>query len=271
MATLPTRQELSERLRAFDSWQLPRFGIAIVLFLVAIFANLPLLRWLPQHGIPRQVIVVIMAAELSAMAGFLWYVRHRARAASLACPSCRRPFTDSRARRQALSVGRCPSCYAPLASDTVEPSYPGGRRSDGHIDHAKRRALLAQVKAMSHTASTTPLVTAAQFFDGNGDDGSIAANLIEHPGVRRFAELTSAIEARADVEAVLVGITDLMADGEGSWPYSDTLYVLTSAPPSAVRGWLAELAPDEVETGFAGGVAAPPLGPGMAPVRVWWD
>ena len=43
-----------------------------------------------------------------------------------------------------------------------------------------------------------PLVTAAKFFDGNADDGSIAANLIEHPGVARFAALSAAIGVRPD-------------------------------------------------------------------------
>ena len=74
---------------------------------------------------------------------------------------------------------------------------------------------------------------------------------------------------------MLVGITDLMADDASSWPYSDTLYVITSAPLAEVREWLAELQPDEVEAGFAGNGEAPPgapeLAPNMAPVRVWWD
>ena len=128
---------------------------------------------------------------------------------------------------------------------------------------------------MAAPSRAMPLVTAAEFFDGNADDGSIAANLIEHPGVARFAELAAVISARPDVQAVLVGITDLMTEDESSWPYSDTLYVITSAPPAAVREWLAELQPDEVEAGFTGnGEAvrgAPVLAPNMAPVRVWWD
>jgi hypothetical protein len=143
------------------------------------------------------------------------------------------------------------------------------------VDHAKRRALLAHVNAMSAAAPGRPVVPAAHFFDGNGDNGSIAANLLEHPGVRRFAEVASMIEARRDVQAVLVEITDLMADDEDSWPYSDTLYVIATAPPATIREWFAELEPDEVETGFADGSERPPgapsLAPGMTPVRVWWD
>jgi hypothetical protein len=66
-----------------------------------------------------------------------------------------------------------------------------------------------------------------------------------------------------------------MADADGSWPYTETLYVLTSASPASVREWFAALEPDEVDPGFVDGGTAPPgapdLAPGMAPVRVWWD
>lgn len=127
---------------------------------------------------------------------------------------------------------------------------------------------------MSGAAGAMPLVPALELFDGNNDDASIAANLIHHPGVRRFAELVSGIEARPDVQAVLVRITDAMADDESSWPYSDTVYVLTSAP-AAVHEWFAEVEPDEVEGEFADNgelpTGAPPLARGMALLRVWWD
>ena len=142
------------------------------------------------------------------------------------------------------------------------------------MDDTKRGALIAHVEALDADAPTLPVVPAARFFDGNDDDASIAANLVEHPGVARFRAVVSAVEARREVQAVLVAITDLMADDEGSWPYSDTLYVLTSADPATVRSWLAELGPDEVDAGFDGDDAppgAPEPAPGMAPVRVWWD
>lgn len=275
MATLPSRDELRARLRKYDAEQLPRFLVAIVLFASAMLANGTLLRWLPRHGLPRELVVLILAAELSAMAGFLWYAARLARAAGLACPNCDRPFTHSRARRVALSLGRCASCGAPLASDAAPRRTGGTEGASDRSDRAKRAALIAHVKGMSAPLGVMPLVTAAEFFDGNGDDGSIAANLIAHPGVTRFAELAVAIGARPDVQAVLVGITDLMADDESSWPYSDTLYVITSAPAAAVREWLSELDPDEVRAGFAGDGdsvrGAPALSPDMSLLRVWWD
>lgn len=276
MAERPTRQELSRRLQAFDARRLP-FLVAVVVLLPILFAaNGPVLRWFPRHGLPRGLIVLLLATELGAMAALLWYVDRMARAAGLVCPDCAHPFTESRARQMALSVGRCASCNAPLASDAVDPADAQRQRSSAHhVDHAKRLALLAHLRTVSAAASGPPVVPSAQFFDGNGDNASIAANLVEHPGVGRFAALISKVEARRDVQAVLVEITDLMADDEDSWPYSDTVYVLTGASPATVREWFAELEPDEVDTGFSRGGPAPPgspeLAPAMAPVRVWWD
>ena len=276
MSSLPTRLELSARLRSFDvrerRWLI--VGIALV---VTILANRPIARWFEMR---REMVLLTLALELSAMGALLWSATRRARAAGLACPGCDRPFTQSTARRLALSLGRCAFCNASLASDSVPATDTARHRSpvasrSGRVDRAKRSALLARLQAMPHVADTPQVVPASQFFDGNGDDGSIAANLVEHPGVARFGEMISAIEARADVQAVLVAITDLMTDDEGSWPYSDTLYVLTSAPLDDVRLWFAELQPDEVSTGFSGGAqappGAPPLAPGMAPIRIWWD
>ena len=140
---------------------------------------------------------------------------------------------------------------------------------------SRRQALIAQVEALDDAGPAMPVVPAAQFFDGNDDDASIAANLLEHPGVARFAAVTLAVARHPDVQAVLVGITDLMADDAGSWPYSDTMYVLTRAAPTEVAAWMAELVPDEVEPDFASDPEAPPgapaLAPGMRAVRVWWD
>ena len=143
------------------------------------------------------------------------------------------------------------------------------------MDAFKRRALIAHIEALDVAHPVVPVVTATRFFDGNDDDACIAANLYEHPGVARFAAVVATLEARPDVQEVLVAITDLMAEDEGSWPYTDTLFVLTSADATAVASWMAEFTPDEVEPDFASDadapVGAPALAPGMRAVRVWWD
>lgn len=100
-----------------DARQRPWLIVALVLFSLSLAANAPVLRWLPRYGLPRGLVVLILATELSAMAAYIWYIDRQARAAGLACPNCERSFTQSGARRLALSLGRCMSCDAPLASD----------------------------------------------------------------------------------------------------------------------------------------------------------
>ena len=144
------------------------------------------------------------------------------------------------------------------------------------MDSAKRAALLAHVESLSAEPPEAPVVTAVRFFDGNDDDASIAANLWEHPGANAFRDLVARVGHEPGVAGVLVAITDPMDGDAGSWPYTDTLYILTSETPAAVREWFAAVSPDEVEPGW-GTVSgeppagAPPLAPGIRPVRVWWD
>ena len=108
------------------------------------------------------------------------------------------------------------------------------------------------------------------FFDGNGEIGSIAANLTDHPGLAAFRECLMVIRKRAEVEAVLLGVVDFPP---GEWPYVETILVFTSAVPEEVSAWAEIMAPDEVGAGlrhktFAGMPACPP---GMQPVHLWWD
>jgi hypothetical protein len=144
------------------------------------------------------------------------------------------------------------------------------------MDSAKRASLLAHVESLATELPEAPVVTAAHFFDGNDDDASIAANLPEHPGALAFRDLVARVEREPGVAGVLVAITDPMDGDEGSWPYTDTLYILTSATPAAVREWFAAVSPDEVEPGWGTASGDPPAGAprlaaGIRPVRVWWD
>ena len=55
-----------------------------------------------------------------------------------------------------------------------------------------------------------PVVPYEIFFDGNTDDGSIAANLLSHPGAARFSDLLDGVAARDDVSGIFVGISEVM-------------------------------------------------------------
>jgi len=116
-----------------------------------------------------------------------------------------------------------------------------------------------------------PLLTLAEFFDGNNYVGSIGCNLSPPPTPAEFYVLLKKIAARSDVADIRVMIT-MFDDPE--WPFSDTVYVMTTATPDEVASWFDErLRPDEVWDGFISGVAYEPyVSPsGFRPVGLWWD
>jgi hypothetical protein len=130
------------------------------------------------------------------------------------------------------------------------------------------RPLLDRIRAQdSGPDGARPIVTLEDFFEGNDDLGSIGCNLTDHPGIDRFYAALRSVRARPDVQEVLIGITEDMGDEE--WPFSDTVYVLTSAPAPEVLQWLAELQPDEI--GAPGDFPAlPPTAPVPRPGFVVW-
>jgi hypothetical protein len=118
-----------------------------------------------------------------------------------------------------------------------------------------------------------PVVSLEQFFDGNIDLGSIGGNLGDHPGMDTFFRVLREIRDRPDVYDVLVGITEV-EDDELSWPYSDHVYVITTATVDAVANWAKPLEADQPGEGWWNG--APPRWPIQVPedahiVTLWWD
>jgi hypothetical protein len=73
------------------------------------------------------------------------------------------------------------------------------------------------------------------------------------------------------VQDVLVRIYDY--DDPTSWPYTDTVYIISSAPLEDVKKWVSSLLPDEVYAQWMYGKppAAPEVKLGMTPYSVWWD
>ena len=126
------------------------------------------------------------------------------------------------------------------------------------------------------------LVTIDEFFAGNDNVGSIAPNLVEHdpdpvmrhPGLGAVRRRLEEVEARTDVDAVLV---DVMVEWEeyppGDWPHAQGVHVITTATPEAVDSWIDGLNAEPC------GVAPdrdlwvnPPIVPaGFSIVTIWWD
>jgi hypothetical protein len=127
--------------------------------------------------------------------------------------------------------------------------------------------LLAEIERQG---GDEPIVSLELFFEGNDDLGSIGPNLIDHPGVAFIYATLRAVRDRPDVYGVWVGIDEVVADDE--WPFTDHVYVVTSAPPSEVDRWVRDLQSDEPgDTGWLGGPPPVAVPDGARLVVLWWD
>jgi hypothetical protein len=141
---------------------------------------------------------------------------------------------------------------------------------------SSRQKLIAKIKAQPPGGYNKPfpVVSLEDFFNGNNDLGSIGCNLEKHPGLAKFYSILHTIIERPEVQTVLVTIYEVVEEDTSMWPFSERVYVLTSATPEQLRNWASELQPDEVlDEGFVGGAspAAPPLKDGMKVLSLWWD
>lgn len=136
-----------------------------------------------------------------------------------------------------------------------------------------RTSLIALIEAQALSNPNTELVVSLEsFFEGNDDLGSIGCNLgDEQPSPSDFYQVLSAIRSKSEVQDVLVRICDY--SDPDSWPYTDTVYIVTSASAENIEEWLGPLKPDEVHPEWMYGKppAAPEPHPGMTAYSVWWD
>jgi len=117
----------------------------------------------------------------------------------------------------------------------------------------------------------TPLLSLEEFFEGNEYVGSIGCNIPSTPTPARFFETLKQISKRPDVKDIRVQVT---AFDDPSWPFSDTVYIMTDAPADEVMTWFdEELRPDEAWEGFIATQRYEPYAVpvGTRPVACWWD
>ena len=133
--------------------------------------------------------------------------------------------------------------------------------------------MIAKIEAQGAPSPDSEVVVSLEdFFTGNDDLGSIGCNLgDEQPPISEFYRVLKVIRSRPEVQDVLVRIYEY--DDPSSWPYTDAVYIITSAPPEKVAEWVAPLKPDEVHPEWMYGKppAAPEAESGMTPHTVWWD
>lgn len=140
---------------------------------------------------------------------------------------------------QATSLGHCspqrnhefqvlPIYISYDVAEPHEPIRPRHSMSD-------RAALLAKI-TQQHLEEAEVAVSLEDFFTGNDDPGSIGANLgEEQPPLDSFYQTLRAIRARESVQDVLVRIHSVEED---TWPYTDTVYIISSASQEEIETWV---------------------------------
>lgn len=119
----------------------------------------------------------------------------------------------------------------------------------------------------------TPLLTLEEFFDGNDFVGSIGCNLLSEPSPEDFYKLLVDFRNRPDVSDVRIQITCVDDPGR-DWPFSDTIWIMTSARAEEVRNWFPrDLTPDATWEGWVQGMKyeACPVAEGQGIIGVWYD
>lgn len=125
-----------------------------------------------------------------------------------------------------------------------------------------------------------PLLTIAEFFDGNDVDGSILCNVVwtdaagelQVPSLQQIREVLDGIAERPDVSDLRVVVQE--AGDLEDWPFAEQVLVIGAGDPGTVRGWFpADYAPDDTwlvgaDDGLMEDYAVPP---GQAAVMCWWD
>ena len=147
------------------------------------------------------------------------------------------------------------------------PEQPKYTLPPSRTDEVKCKRLKDELAAQPEPR----IVSLERFFDGNDDVGSIGCNLSEHPGMDVFRDTLMGLVRRPDIEAVYAQITEL-DPGEGSWPFTDTLFVVGKISAEELQTLLARLEPDEVELANHSDLPASIQQKHRGSVwRVWWD
>ena len=142
------------------------------------------------------------------------------------------------------------------------------------MDAEKRIQLIAKVNQICdpNAPGPIPVVSLEDFFIGNDDMGSLGCNLLDHPGINHFYEIFNKLESQENVYQVLVGIMEIEEDHPEMWPFSERVYVITSASIEELSNSVQTLQVDEIaeETEFEL-LPSPQIPNGYKNYCLWWD
>ena len=121
---------------------------------------------------------------------------------------------------------------------------------DSDIDYEKRENLFRKYGLLNKKPNAPMLVTLDDFFIGNNDYGSIAANSYSRPSNQEYYKLLKKIQSDPRIKRILVNLNDLhLYEGNKFsefWPYADYIYVVGNMPINDLRKNLEKLMPDEI-------------------------
>jgi hypothetical protein len=138
----------------------------------------------------------------------------------------------------------------------------------------KRVELINKIKkiGLPQDIKETPIVSLEDFFMGNDDIGSIGCNLLDHPGTESFFKLLKEIREKDNVSGIFVGIYEIEEEDETMWPFSEKVYIITSASKDDVKEWVMPLDVSEVDEVKKSSLKpSPVVEDGFRIIQLWWD
>jgi len=108
------------------------------------------------------------------------------------------------------------------------------------IDRVHLRGLLSPERSL-------PVVPLKDIFGMSEDYRSVGYSLMAYPGPEGFFEHLLSIWSRLDVQDVLVEIYEIREDNHGARPFSERVYILTTASLADVDEWMSPLRPSRIE------------------------
>lgn len=137
-------------------------------------------------------------------------------------------------------------CFNHLSTLVDGPSFDVERERKAKREAGRKGERMAAYDALMKFVSDLgcsvpleqpyPLVPLKLFFDGNSDEGSIAANRDEHFTLTQVRDWLFSLQERSDVRDILLMLIE-EPDEFIEWPYAENIIVVTSATEEVVREW----------------------------------
>lgn len=133
--------------------------------------------------------------------------------------------------------------------------------------------LIAKIRMLGGGTEALVEVDIDAFFDQNTDFGSIAPNLVDHPGPQSIYEVLRQLRDRSDVSSLVVVVSlEYKQYPDGEWPHGEAVHIVTSAPLSELDAFTRSINTNPAGEGPWQEVANPPVIPdGQRVVTIWWD